>query len=88
MNTNFLRIPLYKLYYIDDVSEFSGFTIQSLESLKCEYSESELRAIVESVNWATHNPDYDFSSLLPNLQHSNEDIYKYLCTLRDSLSSL
>jgi len=85
---NFLKIPLHKLYYVDDVSEFLGLTTQDLESLKSEYDESELKGIIESVRWATHNPNYDFLSLLPNLQHSNEDIYKYLCKLESSISSL
>ena len=88
MNMNFLKIPLHKLYYVDDVREFLGLTAQDLESLKSEYDESELKGIIESVRWATHNPNYDFLSLLPNLQHSNEDIYKYLCKLESSISSL
>ncbi len=88
MNTNFLRIPLNKLYYIDNVNDFSGLTIQDLESLKSEYDELELKGIVESVRWATQNPNYDFLSLLPKLQHSNEDIYRYLCKLESSLSGL
>ncbi len=88
MNINFLRIPLYKLNYIDNVNDFSGLTVQDLESLKSEYDKSELKSIVESVNWATKNPDYDFLSLLPDLRHTNEEIYNYLCRLENSLNSL
>jgi len=88
MNINFLRIPLNKLYYIDNVNDFSGLALQDLESLKSEYDESELKGIVESVRWATENPNYDFLSLLPNLQHSNEDIYIYICKVENSLNSL
>lgn len=85
MNENFLRIPLYKLYYIDNVSDFSGLTKKDLESLKAEYDESELIGIAESVRWATHNQNYDFASLLPNLKQSNDEIFKYLCELDASL---
>ncbi len=88
MNINFLRIPLYKLNYIDNVNDFSGLTVQDLESLKSEYDKSELKSIVESVNWATKNPDYDFLSLLPDLRHTKEEIYNYLCRLENSLNSL
>ena len=87
-NTNFLKIPLYKLYYIDDLSDFAGLTEQELESLENEYDEFELKGIIESVEWAKRNPDYDFSSLLPNLQHSNEEIYGYLCIMGTSLSEV
>jgi len=86
MNKNFLRIPLHKLYYIDNVSDFSGFTKKDIESLKSEYDESELIGIVESVRWATQNQNYDFSSLLPNLKHSNDEIFQYLCKLDVSLN--
>ncbi len=86
MNKNFLRIPLHKLYYIDNVSDFSGFTKKDIESLKSEYDESELMGIVESVRWATQNQNYDFSSLLPNLKHSNDEIFQYLCKLDVSLN--
>lgn len=81
MNENFLRIPLHKLYYIDDISNFSGLTQNELESLKDEYDESELTEITESVRWATQNQNYDFSSLLPNLKQSNDEIFRYLCEL-------
>ena len=88
MNKNFLKIPLNKLYFIDDVETFSGLSIQDLDSLRTEYDESELNEIIESIKWARQNPDFDFLSLLPKLKHSNEDIYKYLCKLEFSLSRL
>jgi len=88
MNINFLKTPIYKLNYIDNVSDFSGLTMQNLESLKSEYDELELKGIIESVNWAVKNPDYDFLSLLPGLKHTNEEIYEYLCKLEGSLNGL
>ncbi len=85
---SFLKIPLHKLYYIDNVDTFVGLTEKDIDSLKSEYTREELTGIVESVNWAVQNKDYDFSSLLPNLNHSNEDIYKYLQKLEQSLDKL
>ncbi len=88
MNEKFLRIPLHKLYYIDNVDDFSGLTKKDIEALKSEYDEPELIRIIESVRWATLNQDYDFASLLPNLKQSNKEIFKYLCKLDISLNGL
>ncbi|MFW5443933.1 MAG: hypothetical protein ACKE51_06480 [Methylococcaceae bacterium] len=88
MNEKFLMIPLYKLYYIDNINDFSGFTKEDLKCLKIEYDESVLIGIVRSVRWATQHPDYDFSSLLPDLKQSNDEIFKYLCDLDSSLKTV
>lgn len=77
-NTSFLRIPLNKLSYIDDVSNFNGLTEKDITDLNEEYTDEELTNIKESVAWAVNNPEYDFSSLLPNISHSNADIYNFL----------
>lgn len=88
LNTNFLRIPLHKLYHIENVDTFDGLTEEDISSLRCEYTDEELSEIIKSVRWAVQNREYDFSSLLPNLNHSNEDIYKYLSRLEQSLAKL
>jgi len=77
-HTGFLRIPLNKLFYIDDVSDFDGLSKKDISALKVEYSDEEITNIKESVAWAVDNPEYDFSSLLPNMPHSNADIYDFL----------
>ncbi len=84
----YLRIPLHKLFYIDDVEEFAGLTQEEINNLRSEYSDSELQAIVRSVKWAIENRGYDFSSLLPNMRISNEEIYNYLCKLDNSLDKI
>jgi len=86
-NYNILRIPLCKLHYIEDVNSFKGLSEIELKSLKNEYSNNEVSKIIEAVKWAIDNPDFDFLSLAlpPKLQHSNEEVYKYLCILADSL---
>ncbi len=83
-NINFLKIPLYGLCYVENIDDFNGLKKDELKSLTKEYDESEIIGIVESVDWAIKNPNYDFSSLLPNLQHDNDKIYKYLRKLQVS----
>ena len=85
---NFLKIPLYKLCYIKDIDAFTGLTDEELDSLRSEYTESELAEIVRSVQWAVQNENYNFISLLPKLSYSNDEIYKYLCKLERSLAKL
>jgi hypothetical protein len=88
MHTNLLRIPLHKLYHIENVDTFYGLTEKDISSLRSEYTDEELSNIIKSVHWAVQNREYDFSSLLPNLNHSNEDIYKYLSRLEQSLAEM
>ncbi len=87
ININYLRIPLYKLFYIKNLSDFSGLTNEEIESAKKEYDHTDIRGIVEVVKWATNHPDYDFLSLAPWLDittYSNEEIYQYCCKINDS----
>ena len=85
-NTTCLKIPLYKLYYIDKVSDFAGFTRDDVDALKAEYNAQEIKCILTSLAWAAKNPTFDFTSLLPNLPHTNKDIYIYLCKAHETLS--
>lgn len=48
-------------------------------------SEQEIEHILASLAWAEKTPDYNFSSLLPNLRHENPDIYMYLHKVYESL---
>lgn len=81
-----LKIPLHKLYYIKKVSDFAGFSRDDVDALKAEYTAHEIQCILTSLAWASENPDYDFASLLPNLPHSNKDIYLYLCKAHKTLT--
>ncbi|MFZ6876338.1 hypothetical protein ACO0LF_30135 [Undibacterium sp. Di27W] len=87
ININFLKIPINKLYFIDDVADFAGLSVEDLTLLQEEYDEEELKGIFEALEWATKNPKYDFLSLLPNLPHSNKDIYLFLCKIERSLNT-
>ena len=77
--------PLYKLYYLDDVSNFPGLSHEDLKLLRTEYSEEEIEHILASLAWAGKKPEYDFASLLPNLRHKNPDIYMYVRKVYESL---
>ena len=85
-NIDYLKIPLYKLYYLKNVNDFRGFDSNDLEALRKEYSNEEITGILNSLAWASKNPSYDFSSMLPNLGHNNEDIYIYICKAYQSLN--
>lgn len=80
-NKDYLRITLHKLYYVDDLGSFSGLTAEEFASMRDEYDPDEIKSIIESVGWARENPDFDFSSLLPDLNYSNDEIYEYFCKL-------
>lgn len=81
---NWLKIPLYKLYYLNNINDFSGLSDEDLKLLSKEYTDEEIQHMSAALAWASKNPDYDFSSLLPNLRHKNSDIHVYLCKVYES----
>jgi len=87
MNIYYLRIPIGYLHDIDDLSNFPGFKKSGLEYFISGYETLEINEIIEALKWAKENPSYDFSSMLPDIKHSNKDIYKYLCKLEGALST-
>lgn len=83
-DVNWLKIPLYKLYYLNNVNEFIALSEEDLNRLRKEYTDEEIQRLSAALAWASKNPDYDFSSLLPNLRHKNHDIHAYLCKVYES----
>lgn len=45
-NIGFLKIPLYKLYYLENVNDFQGFDSDDLGELRNEYSAGHVFNIV------------------------------------------
>lgn len=84
VDINFLRIPLYKLHYIDDLEHFSKLNREEMEALGSEYTEDEVVAIKDAIAWAVNNPNHNFSSMLPGIGYNNTEIYNYLCKLHSS----
>jgi hypothetical protein len=82
-----LRIPLYKLFYIDDLQNFYGFSLEELKQFHIDYTKDEREHIITALEWAVNNPKFDFRSLLPGLQQPNESIYRYICILHKQLYS-
>lgn len=76
--TTALRYPLYMLYYIDDIYKEALFSEDFVKQMGADYSVEIIDGIKTGVSWALQNPDYNFSQLLPNLNHTNEDIYYFL----------
>ena len=83
-----LRIPLYKLYYVENIENFVCLKEDEIDGFRRDYTQQEIKDIINALKWAVENPEYDFQSLLPNLPQRNELIYKYLCRLHDQLSSI
>ncbi len=89
VNINFLRIPLYKLNYIKEISEFNGLNPEEIKSLSTDYSIKETKSICTALNWATKNPSFDFKSFaLLEKNYSNQEIYQFLCKMNESIKCL
>jgi hypothetical protein len=81
----FLRIPLYRLYYLADVKEADVLDSKLLLQICQDYEADEVREIISSLEWAVKHPGFDFNALLPGLKHSNSDIYFYLTKVLEKM---
>lgn len=79
-----LMIPMYMLYYIDDVTSFDGFDPAQLETISETYTAAELADIADAVIWACDNPELDLTDLLPDLPHNNAAIHEYLARIKSA----
>ena len=68
-----LRLALYPLYYIRNIGGFAGLTEDMMRTLP-----KDTTPIIEGLKWAAEHPDFDFTSVLPNLGYSNQDICGYV----------
>lgn len=78
-----LRIILYKLYYLRDVYAEEALGEDFIALVQRDYSSAEIARMAKALEWADTHPDYDFSSLLPGLPQSNDEIRHYLRTVHD-----
>lgn len=85
--SNFIKIPLYGMYYLTDLEDFSGFDENEWTKFRAPYSGDEFEEISDAIRWAVRNPDFDFASLLPGLPHDNATIYQYFSKLAASLDN-
>lgn len=77
MKLDFIKIPLYKLNYVDDIEEII-LDKEFLNQFCVEYDKEERKNIFEQLDWAVNNPAYDFGSLVTVSQFSNKEIYNYI----------
>ena len=73
----FLRYPLYKLYYLEDISNFQGLSSEELAAFR-EYEAPQRSAIMNALKWVSENPDVDLTNVLPDLPFQNNDIHLYI----------
>lgn len=84
MDIKFLNYPLYSLYYLDDVTQFTGLNEKAIAALT-SHEEHIVAGIKEAILWAVQHPEFDYMGFDDDLRHSNEDIYDYLCKVAKSL---
>ena len=80
-----LRYPLCRLYYIDDVTDFSGLSVEERSSFKVEYDVILQSRIIDALKWVKDNPEVDLLGILPNLPYSNQVIHSFLMKVLFSL---
>jgi hypothetical protein len=83
-----LTIPLYWTFHLEDMGHFKGLSSRELQEFREGHSQEELSAMVEALAWAKEHPQEDFSSMLPGLLPSNEQLYRYLTILHQQFSRL
>jgi hypothetical protein len=86
MKLNFIKIPLYKLNYVDSIEEIE-LDNDFLQGFKDDYDHEERQSIFEQLDWAVENPLFDFSSLVESKRFNNKEIYEYLKRLYTFIQS-
>jgi hypothetical protein len=86
MKLNFIKIPLYKLNYVNSIEEIK-LDNDFLQGFKDEYDREERQSIFEQLDWAVKNPSFDFSSLVESQRFNNKEIYEYVKILHTFISS-
>lgn len=75
---NSLNTILYFLYYIPDVSHDPVIRTELVTQIKEKYQKSTVANLCDGLDWALNNIDFDFSSELPNLRKTNNEIVIFL----------
>lgn len=80
MELTYIRIPLYDLYYIDNMGDIKNSNFLNIDYYK-HYDLEIIKGIFQQLEWSVKNPNYDFSLLLPDLPFNNKDIYEFLVNI-------
>lgn len=83
-----LRFPMYSLYYIDDTSSDDAVEKPNLDFVLGAMREQPKgkERIVEAIELALADKDFDFTDVLSGLPHSNDAIRNWLDRLRKRLA--
>jgi len=84
----FLRYPLYALTTATEDSIAGGLTEGQRDYWRTQHELTQLRSILEALEWAQKNPHFPFFTLLPNLEFSQGQLYKYLCQIKGDFEEI
>ena len=84
-NPDILRIPLYKLFYIDDLESFSGLTAEETAAMHRGYTAEVIDEIVAAMRWSVEDTDVDLTRLSHGLSYSNDQLRRFLRRMLESI---
>jgi hypothetical protein len=84
----YLQYPLYKLYYIDSLINFSGLSNKEITDIRKEYSSDIIHGIIDAIKWVEKQENIDLTKLIVGPNHSNSDIRNYLLQVKNDLLSV
>lgn len=79
-----LRVPLYKLYYLDSLDGFE-FCPDEAQRAVDQYGAAHVARMVQALEWATRTDGIDWAEVLPNLPHDDAAIRVYTQTTASAL---
>jgi len=83
----YLIIPLYYLYYVDDIAQLMSAKI-NIVRLRIQYDADTIRHVAESLEWAAKHRGLPFASLLPNIPFSDEQVYSFFMRFLEQLKDV
>ena len=86
MNLTYIRIPLHKLNYVNNIEEAMNFTQEFEAGYKSIYDLETRSNIFEQLEWARKNREYDLARFAKlEGKYTNEQILKYVDCIYDFL---
>jgi hypothetical protein len=75
-----LRYPLYGLYHIETIDQSSqgGYLYDIVPGFNDQFDQTLQAEMLDAIEQALRDSDFDFEASLPNLPFNNDDIRKHL----------
>lgn len=73
-----VRKALYQLYYIENIHSEELFSPSFADYFKQRHTGGEIAKMMQALEWALQNKEYNFTQLLPDLGFSNVEILVYI----------